>query len=67
MNLSLKEAAERLGISPLTLRVWAVYQHRIAYLRLGRRILFRPADLEEFEQHCCVPAREDGAGRRGRR
>jgi excisionase family DNA binding protein len=55
-NLSLHEAATRLGVSPHTLRAWAVYQHRIAHVRLGRRILFRPMDVESFEQQNRVEA-----------
>jgi hypothetical protein len=34
-----------------------VYQHRIAHVRLGRRILFRPVDVEAFEQANRVEAR----------
>lgn len=55
-NLGLRQAAERLGVSPLTLRVWAKYEGRIAYLQLGRRILFRLEDLEAFEATHRVPA-----------
>jgi len=54
-NLSLRDAAARLGVSPLTLRRIAVYQHRLPYLKVGRRILFRPQDLLMFEQSCLVP------------
>ena len=57
-NQSLREAAERLGVSPFTLRNWAKYQRRVSYLRLGRRIVFRPADLEAFEKASRVAARE---------
>jgi excisionase family DNA binding protein len=57
-NLSVAEAARRLGVSPHTLRAWARYQHRIAYIRAGRRILFAPADLAAFEARCRVEARE---------
>ena len=53
-NLSLREASTRLGESPLSLRRWAVYQHRLPYLKVGRRILFRPHDLATFEQSCLV-------------
>ncbi len=56
-NLSLRAAAERLGVAPLTLRRWAVYQRRLPYLKAGRRLLFRPGDLETFELSCLVPAR----------
>ena len=56
-NQSLKVAARRLGVSPHTLRAWAIYQRRLPHLRLGRRILFRLADLEEFEARCRIPAK----------
>lgn len=52
--LSLKEAAKELGgtkesggISIHTLRVW-VYQKRIPYVKLGRRVFLRREDLEAF-------------------
>lgn len=50
-------AAKRLSVSPYTLRTWAVYQRRLPYLRLGRKLGFRPQDLADFEQSCLVPAR----------
>ena len=56
-NLDLRGAAARLGVSPHTLRFWAVYRQRLPHLRLGRRILFRPADLEAFEAANRVEAR----------
>lgn len=58
-NLSLRAAAGRLGVAPLTLRRWAVYQRRLPYLKAGRRLLFRPGDLEAFELSCLVPARTE--------
>jgi excisionase family DNA binding protein len=57
-NLDLEVAAKRLGVSKYTLRNWALYQRRVSYIRLGRRILFAPADLETFEQAGRVPARD---------
>jgi excisionase family DNA binding protein len=66
-NLSLRHAARRLGVSQHTLRSWAVYQHRLPFFRIGRRILFAPADLDGFLSQHRVPARDelptgDGAG-----
>jgi excisionase family DNA binding protein len=58
-NLSLREASQRLGVSHHTLRVWSVYRGLVPHLRLGRRLLFRPADLEAFEQKSRVPARAE--------
>lgn len=57
-NLSLREAAARIGVAPLTLRRMAVYQRRLPYLKVGRRLLFRPTDLETFELSCLIPRRE---------
>ena len=56
-NLSLLQAAARLGISPYTLRSWAKYGGKITYIKAGRRLLFRPADLEGFERRNLVKAR----------
>ncbi len=56
-NLSLPAAAKRLGVSKHTLRNWAKYQGRIAYIRAGRRLLFSPRDIEAFEARCRVEAR----------
>ena len=47
-NLDLRAAATRLGISPHTLRAWSIYQRRVPFVRLGRRLLFRVADLDAF-------------------
>jgi excisionase family DNA binding protein len=55
-NLDLPRAAKRLGVSKHTLRTWAIYQRRLAYLRVGKRIVFRPADLAAFEKAGRVPA-----------
>jgi len=55
-NLSLREAAARLGVAPLTLRRMSVYQGRLPYLKVGRKLLFRPSDLEAVELGCLVPA-----------
>lgn len=63
--VSLTEAARRLGISRHTLRSWARYQRRIAYIQAGRRLLFAPADLEAFLARCRVEA-QDEHGRHGR-
>jgi excisionase family DNA binding protein len=48
-NLSEREAAERLGISRLTL--WRARQRgEIAFLRIGRRVLYSESHLNDFEQ-----------------
>jgi excisionase family DNA binding protein len=43
----LLEAGRYLNLSPHTLRSW-VQRHRIPHLRLGRRILFDPRELDAF-------------------
>jgi excisionase family DNA binding protein len=55
-NLDLRAAAARLGVSHHTLRAWSIYQRRIPFLRLGRRVLFRLEDLEAFERRGRVKA-----------
>jgi hypothetical protein len=55
-NLDLRAAAARLGVSPHTLRVWSVYQRRVPFVRLGRRLFWRLADLEAFERQGRVEA-----------
>lgn len=53
MLISLKEAAEYLGIKPCTLRGW-VQKKRISYYAMGRP-KFKKADLDRFiEQHKVV-------------
>jgi excisionase family DNA binding protein len=61
--LSLEEAAKELGgakesggISIHTLRAW-IYQKRIPFVRLGRRIFLRREDLEAFVNKNLVEAR----------
>src|SRR6266849_580443 len=46
-NLSLPEAAQRLGVSPHLIRRW-VARREIPFIRLGRRILFAIKDVEAF-------------------
>ena len=45
--LSVKEAAERLNISVFTLRGW-ISQRRVRFVKLGRRTMFLPSDLEDL-------------------
>jgi len=45
--LSLEETADILGISEGTLRNW-VYQRRVEFVKVGRRVLFRPKWIESF-------------------
>jgi Helix-turn-helix domain len=47
-RLSLEEGAAFLGVSPYTLRAWSVYQNRIPFFRLGRKLVFDVLDLQRF-------------------
>ena len=57
--LNLKEGARELKLSIHTLRAWT-YQKRIPFVRLGRRVLLRREDLEEFVKKNVVEAKEEG-------
>jgi excisionase family DNA binding protein len=53
--LDIAAAAERLGLSEHTVRAMA-RQRKIAFVRLGARILFRPQDLAHYiEAHLVQP------------
>jgi excisionase family DNA binding protein len=45
--LSIEEGAVKLGISPLTMRAW-IRQRRLPCVRLGRRVLLDPEDVQRF-------------------
>ena len=60
-RLSVVEAAGRLGVSRFTVRSW-LRQRRLAYHKLGRRVVLDEADVERFLEAHRVEARED-AGR----
>jgi excisionase family DNA binding protein len=55
-NLSIKTAAVIAGVSPFTLRSW-VRQRRLAHIRLGRRIVIDPGDLQKFLNSNRIEAR----------
>ena len=46
-TLRLAEVAEQLGVSERTVGGWAA-EGRLASVRVGRVVLIRPEDLEEF-------------------
>jgi excisionase family DNA binding protein len=58
--IDLREAAERLGIRPRTLRTW-VAARWIRHVRVGHRIKFEPGELEAALRRrvVVVPAREE--------
>lgn len=61
--LTVRQAAEVLGLSPWTLRQW-VSQRRISFVKLGRAVRFNPASLAALVAAHTRPAEHDGeAGR----
>jgi len=44
---NVEETAEAIGVSPHTIRAW-LRQRRLSYLKLGRRVLVDPADVQRF-------------------
>ncbi len=57
--LDLRQSAKELNVSIHTVRAWT-YQKRIPFVRLGRRVLLRRQDLEEFVNRNVVEPREKG-------
>lgn len=45
---SVREAAVQLGVSVSTLNKWRVYGCGPLFCRLGRRIAYRPRDIDDF-------------------
>ena len=48
---NVNEAAERLRISPWTVRSW-LSQGRLPRIHAGRRVLVSEADIQKFLQRC---------------
>jgi len=55
--LNVKQVAEKLSISPHTVRAW-VFQRKLPYVQLGRRIGLRQEDIEAFVKKNLVEAKE---------
>lgn len=45
--LSVNQLAEILGLRPITIYEW-VQARKIPFVKLGKRVLFRPKDIESF-------------------
>jgi len=56
--LDLREGAKEMKISIHPLRVW-IYQKRLPFVRLGRRVLLRREDIEDFIKKNLVEAKEE--------
>ncbi len=46
--LSTQEAAQYLGLAPATLSKWRVYRTGPRFLKLGRSVRYRRADLDAY-------------------
>ena len=55
--LNLREGARELKISIHTLRSW-LYQRKVPFVHLGRRVLLRREDVETFIKKNLVEAKE---------
>lgn len=53
--LTVDEAAQLLRLKPSTIRDWLL-RRRITYVKLGRRVFLRRADLEALISSSVVPA-----------
>ena len=62
--LTVAEAAKRLGFSQQTLRNW-ISQRRISYVKIGRRTLFNPKDLDNLIQSCTIEPWKPKAKKKG--
>lgn len=54
-TLGNNEAAQILGCTPGTLRVW-VSKRKVPFIKVGRLVRFRMKDLDEFLEQNAVPA-----------
>jgi len=53
-NMTEREAAEYLGLSVYTLQQWRFRGQKPDYLKLGKAVRYREADLEAFIESCRV-------------
>jgi excisionase family DNA binding protein len=52
---TVKEAAEELGLSPATIRLW-IRQRKIGYVRLGRAVRIPPSEIRRIVERGTVAA-----------
>ena len=61
--LDTQPAAARLGIKPHTLEVWRTSgRYSLPFIRVGRRVKYRLADLERFLEARTVGTFEEAGG-----
>lgn len=58
---TVREAAEELGLSPATIRLW-IRQRRIGYVRLGRAVRIPASEIHRIVERGTVPAIQEGRG-----
>jgi Helix-turn-helix domain len=50
--LSTEQAAEKIGVAPQTLTKWRMTRYNLAFVKIGRKVYYRPDDLLDFlESH----------------
>lgn len=54
-----KEAAEILGVSPITLAVWSSKKIRLPYIRIGGAVRYRNEDINRFLNNGFVDVIDD--------
>lgn len=52
--LSDTEVAERLGVSPFTVRAWRHKGQGPRFMKMGRAVRYRPEDVEAFKETALV-------------
>jgi excisionase family DNA binding protein len=60
-KLDAKAVAKELGVSLPMVRV-LVRRGAIGFYRVGRRLVFDPADVDAYLRRCRVPARDEAGG-----
>ena len=55
--LTVNEAAQRLGLSPWTLRGW-LFRRKVTHVKLGRAVRIPEAEVMRLVQASTVPARD---------
>ena len=48
------EVAERLGVSPFTVRAWRRKGHGPRFMKMGRAVRYRSEDVESFKEMALV-------------
>jgi excisionase family DNA binding protein len=48
--LSEAEVAERLGVSPFTVRAWRRRGHGPRFMKMGRAVRYRPEDVDAYKE-----------------